>query len=52
MAACEVLVECSMQIVKFFHSSEISDVKQITEEVLKLFNRGVGRGVSGNPLKY
>ena len=39
MAACEVLVEHNnrKQIVKFIHSDEIRDVKQLTEEVVKVF---------------
>jgi len=39
MAACEVLVEWNnrKQIVKFIRSDEISDVKQLTEEVVKVF---------------
>ena len=39
MVACGVLVECNNRklIVKFLHSDEISDVKQLTEEVLKVF---------------
>ena len=39
MAACEVLVEHNnrRQVIKFYHSEELSDVIMLSNEVIKVF---------------